>query len=107
MDILVVDGINVEVVDLWIVYLLDKEIIIDRVKYIGKVLFVIEDNLEGSIMLEVLVIIVEYCLFDLDVLIMCLVVLDVLFMLFFFVLENEIMMNLEKILNKMCELVEF
>lgn len=58
-------------------------------------------------MLEVLVIIVEYCLFDLDVLIMCLVVLDVLFMLFFFVLENEIMMNLEKILNKMCELVEF
>lgn len=58
-------------------------------------------------MFEVLVIIVEYCLFELDVLIMCLVVLDVLFMLFFFVLENEIMMNLEKILNKMCELVEF
>lgn len=48
-------------------------------------------------MFEVFVIIVENCLFDLDVLIMWLVVLDVLFMLFLLILENEIMMNLEKI----------
>ncbi len=52
-DILAADGINVEVVDLRTVYPLDKETIIDRAKHTGKVLFLTEDNLEGSIMSEV------------------------------------------------------
>ncbi|EOA8635806.1 alpha-ketoacid dehydrogenase subunit beta [Staphylococcus aureus] len=106
-DILAADGINVEVVDLRTVYPLDKETIIDRAKHTGKVLLVTEDNLEGSIMSEVSAIIAEHCLFDLDAPIMRLAAPDVPSMPFSPVLENEIMMNPEKILNKMRELAEF
>lgn len=106
-DILVIDGINVEVVDLRTVYPLDKETIIDRAKHTGKVLLVTEDNLEGSIMSEVSAIIAEHCLFELDAPIMRLAAPDVPSMPFSPVLENEIMMNPEKILNKMRELAEF
>lgn len=106
-DILAADGINVEVVDLRTVYPLDKETIIDRAKNTGKVLLVTEDNLEGSIMSEVSAIIAEHCLFDLDTPIMRLAAPDVPSMPFSPVLENEIMMNPEKILNKMRELAEF
>lgn len=106
-DILAADGINVEVVDLRTVYPLDKETIIDRAKNTGKVLLVTEDNLEGSIMSEVSAIIAEHCLFDLDAPIMRLAAPDVPSMPFSPVLENEIMMNPEKILNKMRELAEF
>ncbi|CUC59837.1 Branched-chain alpha-keto acid dehydrogenase%2C E1 component%2C beta subunit [Staphylococcus aureus] len=106
-DILSADGINVEVVDLRTVYPLDKETIIDRAKHTGKVLLVTEDNLEGSIMSEVSAIIAEHCLFDLDAPIMRLAAPDVPSMPFSPVLENEIMMNPEKILNKMRELAEF
>lgn len=95
-DILVADGINVEVVDLRTVYPLDKETIIDRAKNTGKVLLVTEDNLEGSIMSEVSAIIAEHCLFDLDAPIMRLAAPDVPSMPFSPVLENEIMMNPEK-----------
>ena len=89
------------------VYPLDKETIIDRAKHTGKVLLVTEDNLEGSIMSEVSAIIAEHCLFDLDAPIMRLAAPDVPSMPFSPVLENEIMMNPEKILNKMRELAEF
>ncbi|HCV8590361.1 TPA: alpha-ketoacid dehydrogenase subunit beta [Staphylococcus aureus] len=106
-DILAADGINVEVVDLRTVYPLDKETIIDRAKHTGKVLLVTEDNLEGSIMSEVSAIIAEHCLFELDAPIMRLAAPDVPSMPFSPVLENEIMMNPEKILNKMRELAEF
>lgn len=106
-DILAADGINVEVVDLRTVYPLDKETIIDRAKHTGKVLLVTEDNLEGSIMSEVSAIIAEHCLFDLDAPIMRLAAPDIPSMPFSPVLENEIMMNPEKILNKMRELAEF
>ncbi|MBO0927057.1 alpha-ketoacid dehydrogenase subunit beta [Staphylococcus sp. 30400_3112M30941] len=106
-DILAADGINVEVVDLRTVYPLDKETIIDRAKKTGKVLLVTEDNLEGSIMSEVSAIIAEHCLFELDAPIMRLAAPDVPSMPFSPILENEIMMNPEKILNKMRELAEF
>lgn len=106
-DILAADGINAEVVDLRTVYPLDKETIIDRAKNTGKVLLVTEDNLEGSVMSEVSAIIAEHCLFELDAPIMRLAAPDVPSMPFSPVLENEIMMNPEKILNKMRKLAEF
>lgn len=106
-DILAEDGINVEVVDLRTVYPLDKDTIIDRAKKTGKVLLVTEDNLEGSIMSEVSAIIAENCLFDLDAPIMRLAGADVPSMPFSPVLENELMMNPEKIQAKMRELAEF
>ncbi len=105
-DILAADGINVEVVDLRTVYPLDKELS-DRAKHTGKVLLVTEDNLEGSIMSEVSAIIAEHCLSDLDAPIMRLAAPDIPSMPFSPVLENEIMMNPEKILNKMRELAYF
>ncbi len=58
-------------------------------------------------MSEVSAIIAEHCLFDLDAPIMRLAAPDVPSMPFSPVLENEIMMNPEKILNKMRELAEF
>ena len=99
-DILAEDGINVEVVDLRTVYPLDKDTIIERAKKTGKVLLVTEDNLEGSIMSEVSAIIAENCLFELDAPIMRLAGADVPSMPFSPVLENELMMNPEKIQAK-------
>ncbi|MDT4060331.1 alpha-ketoacid dehydrogenase subunit beta, partial [Staphylococcus aureus] len=52
-------------------------------------------------------IIAEHCLFDLDAPIMRLAAPDIPSMPFSPVLEIEIMMNPEKILNKMRELAEF
>ena len=58
-------------------------------------------------MSEVSAIIAENCLFDLDAPIMRLAGADVPSMPFSPVLENELMMNLEKIQAKMRELAEF
>lgn len=66
---LVVEGIDVEIVDVCLLYFLDCEILVAAVKKIGKVLFVIEDNKEGSVMSEIVVMILEDVFFDLDVLI--------------------------------------
>lgn len=87
------------------VYLFDKEVIIEVVFKIGKVLFLMEDNKEGSIMSEVVVIIVEYCLFDLDVLIQCFVGFDVLVMLYVLIMEKYFMVNFDKVEKVMRELV--
>ena len=51
-DMLMEEGINVEVVDLRTVYPLDKDTIIERAKQTGKILLVTEDNLEGIISLS-------------------------------------------------------
>ena len=101
-DILAADGISVEIVDLRTVYPLDKETIIERAKMNGKILLVTEDNLEGSVMSEVSAIIAENCLFELDAPIMRLAGPDVPSMPFSPNLENEVMMNPDKILEK-CE----
>ena len=106
-DILAADGISVEVVDLRTIYPLDKETIIQRAKQNGKILLVTEDNLEGSVMSEVAAIIAENCLFDLDAPIMRLAGPDVPSMPFSPSLENEVMMNPEKIEAKMRELASF
>lgn len=96
-----------EVVDLRTVYPLDKETIIERAKRTGKILLITEDNLEGSVMSEVAAIIAENCLFDLDAPIMRLAGPDVPSMPFSPPLEDEFMMNPDKIKNKMRELAEF
>ena len=105
-DILAADGISVEIVDLRTVYPLDKETIIERAKMNGKILLITEDNLEGSVMSEVSAIIAENCLFELDAPIMRLAGPDVPSMPFSPNLENEVMMNPDKILEK-CENLQF
>ena len=52
------DGISAHVLDLRTVYPLDKEAIIEAASKTGKVLFVTEDNKEGSIIGEVAC---DYC----------------------------------------------
>lgn len=106
-DVLEEEGISVEVVDLRTVYPLDKKTIIERVKKTGKCLLVTEDNLEGSVMSEVSAIIAENCLFDLDAPIMRLAGPDVPAMPFSPPLEEEFMINPEKIKIKMQELAHF
>lgn len=106
-DVLAEEGIDVEVVDLRTVYPLDKETIIERAKRTGKILLVTEDNLEGSIMSEVSAIIAENCLFDLDAPIMRFAGPDVPSMPFSPPLEDEFMMNPDKIKAKMLELARF
>ena len=106
-DALADEGIDVEVVDLRTVYPLDKETIIERAKHTGKILLITEDNLEGSVMSEVAAIIAENCLFDLDAPIMRLAGPDVPSMPFSPPLEDEFMINPDKIKNKMRELAEF
>ncbi|MBM0867937.1 2-oxoisovalerate dehydrogenase E1 component subunit beta [Staphylococcus auricularis] len=106
-DMLEEEGIHVEVVDLRTVYPLDKETIIDRAKQNGKILLVTEDNLEGSVMSEVAAIIAEHCIFDLDAPIMRLAAPDVPAMPFSPQLEDEFMMNPEKIKEKMRELARY
>ncbi|AYU55307.1 branched-chain alpha-keto acid dehydrogenase E1 component beta chain [Staphylococcus piscifermentans] len=106
-DVLAEEGIDAEIVDLRTVYPLDKETIINRAKRTGKILLVTEDNLEGSIMSEVSAIIAENCLFDLDAPIMRLAGPDVPAMPFSPVLEDEFMMNPDKIKEKMLELARF
>ncbi|MCU5746338.1 alpha-ketoacid dehydrogenase subunit beta [Staphylococcus sp. SQ8-PEA] len=106
-DALEEEGISIEVVDLRTVYPLDKETIIQRAKNTGKILLVTEDNLEGSVMSEVSAIIAEHCLFDLDAPIMRLAGPDVPSMPFSPPLEDEFMINPDKIKKKMRELAEF
>ena len=106
-DVLAEEGIDVEVVDLRTVYPLDKETIIERAKRTGKILLVTEDNLEGSIMSEVSAIIAENCLFDLDAPIMRLAGPDVPSIPFSPPLEDDFMMNPDKIKAKMLELARF
>lgn len=99
--------ISVEIVDLRTVYPLDKETIIERARQTGKCLLVTEDNLEGSVMSEVAAIIAENCLFELDAPIMRLAGPNVPAMPFSPPLEDEFMINTEKIKNKMRELAEY
>ena len=106
-DMLEAEGIHVEVVDLRTVYPLDKETIIERAKQTGKILLITEDNLEGSVMSEVAAIIAENCLFDLDAPIMRLAGPDVPSMPFSPPLEDEFMINPEKIKEKMRTLAQF
>ncbi|MCE5460679.1 alpha-ketoacid dehydrogenase subunit beta [Staphylococcus pseudintermedius] len=106
-DLLKDEAIDVEVVDLRTVYLLDQQTIIECAKKTGKCLLVTEDNKEGSVMSEVAAIIAENCLFDLDAPVMRLAGPDVPAMPFSPPLEDEFMINPDKIKNKMRELAQF
>ncbi|WP_353421108.1 alpha-ketoacid dehydrogenase subunit beta [Staphylococcus delphini] len=106
-DLLKGEDIDVEVVDLRTVYPLDQQTIIECAKKTGKCLLVTEDNKEGSVMSEVAAIIAENCLFDLDAPVMRLAGPDVPAMPFSPPLEDEFMINPDKIKNKMRELAQF
>ncbi|EGQ3469414.1 alpha-ketoacid dehydrogenase subunit beta [Staphylococcus pseudintermedius] len=106
-DLLKGEAIDVEVVDLRTVYPLDQQTIIECAKKTGKCLLVTEDNKEGSVMSEVAAIIAENCLFDLDAPVMRLAGPDVPTMPFSPPLEDEFMINPDKIKNKMRELAQF
>ncbi|EII6299636.1 alpha-ketoacid dehydrogenase subunit beta [Staphylococcus pseudintermedius] len=106
-DLLKGEAIDVEVVDLRTVYPLDQQTIIECAKKTGKCLLVTEDNKEGSVMSEVAAIIAENCLFDLDAPVMRLAGPDVPAMPFSPQLEDEFMINPDKIKNKMRELAQF
>lgn len=106
-DLLKGEAIDVEVVDLRTVYPLDQQTIIECAKKTGKCLLVTEDNKEGSVMSEVAGIIAENCLFDLDAPVMRLAGPDVPAMPFSPPLEDEFMINPDKIKNKMRELAQF
>lgn len=106
-DLLKGEAIDVEVVDLRTVYPLDQQTIIECAKKTGKCLLVTEDNKEGSLMSEVAAIIAENCLFDLDAPVMRLAGPDVPAMPFSPPLEDEFMINPDKIKNKMRELAQF
>ncbi|MCC4036887.1 alpha-ketoacid dehydrogenase subunit beta [Staphylococcus pseudintermedius] len=106
-DLLKDEAIDVEVVDLRTVYPLDQQTIIECAKMTGKCLLVTEDNKEGSVMSEVAAIIAENCLFDLDAPVMRLAGPDVPAMPFSPPLEDEFMINPDKIKNKMRELAQF
>ncbi|UXS35843.1 alpha-ketoacid dehydrogenase subunit beta [Staphylococcus delphini] len=106
-DLLKGEDIDVEVVDLRTVYPLDQQMIIECAKKTGKCLLVTEDNKEGSVMSEVAAIIAENCLFDLDAPVMRLAGPDVPAMPFSPPLEDEFMINPDKIKNKMRELAQF
>ncbi len=106
-DLLKGEAIDVEVVDLRTVYPLDQQTIIECAKKTGKCLLVTEDNKEGSVMSEVATIIAENCLFDLDAPVMRLAGPDVPAMPFSPPLEDEFMINPDKIKNKMRELAQF
>ncbi|EJL1409285.1 alpha-ketoacid dehydrogenase subunit beta [Staphylococcus pseudintermedius] len=106
-DLLRDEAIDVEVVDLRTVYPLDQQTIIECAKKTGKCLLVTEDNKEGSVMSEVAAIIAENCLFDLDAPVMRLAGPDVPAMPFSPPLEDEFMINPDKIKNKMRELAQF
>ncbi|WP_214530831.1 alpha-ketoacid dehydrogenase subunit beta [Staphylococcus pseudintermedius] len=106
-DLLKGEAIDVEVVDLRTVYPLDQQTIIECAKKTGKCLLVTEDNKEGSVMSEVAAIIAENCLFDLDAPVMRLAGPDVPAMPFSPPLEDEFMINPDRIKNKMRELAQF
>ncbi|EGQ0375516.1 alpha-ketoacid dehydrogenase subunit beta [Staphylococcus pseudintermedius] len=106
-DLLKGEAIDVEVVDLRTVYPLDQQTIIECAKKTGKCLLVTEDNKEGSVMSEVAAIIAENCLFDLDAPVMRLAGPDVPAMPFSPPLEDEFMINPDKIKNKIRELAQF
>ncbi|HHW5118390.1 TPA: alpha-ketoacid dehydrogenase subunit beta [Staphylococcus pseudintermedius] len=106
-DLLRDEAIDVEVVDLRTVYPLDQQTIIECAKKTGKCLLVTEDNKEGSVMSEVAAIIAENCLFDLDAPVMRLAGPDVPAMPFSPPLEDEFMINPDKIKNKMRKLAQF
>ncbi|MDK3849482.1 alpha-ketoacid dehydrogenase subunit beta [Staphylococcus pseudintermedius] len=106
-DLLKGEAIDVEVVDLRTVYPLDQQTIIECAKKTGKCLLVTEDNKEGSVMSEVAAVIAENCLFDLDAPVMRLAGPDVPAMPFSPPLEDEFMINPDKIKNKMRELAQF
>ncbi|EHP0489067.1 alpha-ketoacid dehydrogenase subunit beta [Staphylococcus pseudintermedius] len=106
-DLLKGEAIDVEVVDLRTVYPLDQQTIIECAKKTGKCLLVTEDNKEGSVMSEVAAIIAENCLFDLDAPVIRLAGPDVPAMPFSPPLEDEFMINPDKIKNKMRELAQF
>lgn len=100
-------NISVHVVDLRTVYPLDKQTIIEAASKTGKVLLVTEDNKEGSIMSEVSAIIAENCLFELDAPIQRLAAPDIPAMPYAPIMEQEFMIDEDKISQALQALAAF
>ena len=91
------EGIDVEVVDLRTLYPVDRETILKSVRKTGKVLIVHEDNLTGGYGAEVAATIAEYAFTDLDAPVRRLAGPDVPGMPFSHPLQEQFMINPDKI----------
>ena len=101
------EGISCHVLDLRTLLPLDRQAIIAAAIKTGKVLIVHEDNLTHGIGAEVAAIIAEEALFELDAPIMRLCGPDIPAMPYSAPLENEYMLNPQRIADKIRELAAF
>ncbi|WP_313957854.1 transketolase C-terminal domain-containing protein, partial [Staphylococcus aureus] len=106
-DILAGEGMKVEVVDLGSVYGLDKERIIDGGKDRGKVLVVTQHNLQPTIISQLSPIIPHHSFFHLHPPIIPLPPPHIPSIPFSPLLQNQIIINPQKILNKIPQLTQF
>lgn len=91
------EGISVHLLDLRTLYPLDQETIVEAASKTGKVLLITEDNKEGSVIGEVSAILAEHALFDLDAPILRLAGPNVPSMPYAPTLEQEFLVNEQKI----------
>lgn len=91
------EGISVHLLDLRTLYPLDQETIVEAASKTGKVLLITEDNKEGSVIGEVSAILAEHALFDLDAPILRLAGPNVPAMPYAPTLEQEFLVNEQKI----------
>lgn len=91
------EGISVHLLDLRTLYPLDQESIVEAASKTGKVLLITEDNKEGSVIGEVSAILAEHALFDLDAPILRLAGPNVPAMPYAPTLEQEFLVNEQKI----------
>lgn len=91
------EGISVHLLDLRTLYPLDQESIVEAASKTGKVLLITEDNKEGSVIGEVSAILAEHALFDLDAPILRLAGPNVPSMPYAPTLEQEFLVNEQKI----------
>jgi 2-oxoisovalerate dehydrogenase E1 component beta subunit len=106
-DMLEKEGISVHVLDLRTIKPLDKEAILEAAARTGKVLIVHEDNLTGGVGAEVAALITEHAFFELDAPVRRLCGPDVPAMPYAKPLEDEFMLNPDKIAKAIRELAEF
>lgn len=101
------EGVNVHILDLRTLYPLDTEAIKEAASKTGKILLITEDNKEGSVIGEVSAIISEECLFDLDAPVKRLAAPDIPSMPYAKSLEDEFIVDTEKIEAALRELHAF
>src|SRR5699024_7393686 len=101
------EGIDAHILDLRTAYPLDQEAVIGAAKKTGKVLWITEDNKEGSIIGEVGAIIAEICLSDLDAPVQRLAGPDIPAMPYAPTMEKYFMVNPDEVEKAMRELAEY